>query len=189
MSVLSDVAERAAADPWADVEPKAYAVHAVAAQSGGVPLILEYHRADDDQELNFIPKTVAGFAFGAMVMGFCLNLSTLLLFSGHGILHISMSMATRFVFACGSTGVASSLLLVGLKVRADHSALVLHSRHWVNSIVTGTIYSLLVWGPWLAVEMGFGVDRFAQAAIWMLLFVYPLIAARWTVGPVKPRGA
>ena len=181
-------AQRAAADPFADDESRHFNSAIRRAASANAPLLLEYHRAGDDEELNFIPKTVAGFALGAMAMGFCLNITALLLFTSHSAMTVTLSMAYRFIFAVGITGVASSLLLVGLKVRVDHTRLILHSRHWLNSIATGAVFAVLVWGPWLAIEHNVPIDHFIVAGIWMLLFFFPPFAARWTVGPAKQYG-
>ncbi|GEM_PF-6522643 len=171
-------------NPWQDTEARVEKiVHAPHAHG---PLILLEYRSGDDPELNFIPKTIAGFASGALLLGICLNLGLLLLVrSARATMDLSAAMAYRSVFVVGITGVAASLLLVGLKVRADHSPLELHSRHWLNSICTGALFSLLVWGPWLAIERGIHIDRFIVAFIWMLLFFFPIIAARWTVAPAK----
>lgn len=155
-----------------------------------LPRLLEY-RADADPDVEFIPKTVGGFCFGAMVFGFCLNFGqALVTHAAHTHGEIINTMLTRFAFMLGITGVAASLLLVGLKVRADHSAIDLFARHWLNSISTGAIYALMIWGPWILIENGGAVlvNRFLAAGVWMGVMAFPAIAAKWTIGPLPPRG-
>jgi len=152
-----------------------------------MPKLLEY-RAGDDPEVEFIPKTVAGFCFGAMAFGFCLNLAeSLITLGAHAHAAIASVMITRFAFMLGVTGVAASLLLVGLRVRADNSKVDLYSRHWLNSICTGSVYALMIWGPWFLYESGMQlmVNRFLAAAVWMALMAFPAVAAKWTIGPHK----
>jgi hypothetical protein len=86
----------------------------------------------------------------------------------------------------GIDGVAASLLLVGLKVRADHYGEDLFARHWLNSIGTGALYAFMIAGPWVLLDHGILINRFVAAGVWMLLMACPAIAAKWTVGP-QPR--
>lgn len=143
-----------------------------------VPKMLEY-RSDADPDAEFIPKTIAGFAIGTLVMGICLNVAEVL------FLHPSAAASIwfRMGFTMGITGVSASLLLVGLKVRADHSSVNLFARHWLNSLATGAMYAFLIWGPWILMEKGVMVNRFVAAAVWMVLMSYPAVAAKWTVEP------
>jgi hypothetical protein len=150
---------------------------------GASPMLLEY-RSEADPEAEFIPKTIAGFCFGAMVFGFCLNLGQTLFTLGSKPAIVN-TMAVRGCFMLGITGVAASLLLVGLKVRADNCKEALYSRHWINSITTGAIYALMIWGPWILIELGmFGrINRFVAAAVLMGVMAFPAVAAKWTIGP------
>ncbi len=178
---------------WRDMEHPVNKVLTTAAAltAPATPMLLSYH-SGDDAELAFIPKTLAGFAIGTIFMGLCMNLSTIIFFNNDAVASfqptVITQLAQKFVFIIGLAFVAASLLLVGLKVRADHSPVNLHSHHWINSIITGAIFSLLVWGPWLAIERGIHIDRFLLALFWMALFIFPALAAKWTVGPAKGYG-
>src|SRR4051794_31945774 len=98
------------------------------------PQLLEY-RGESDLDIEFIPKTIAGFCFGAMVFGFCLNIAEALYAHGTSFPYVIVeSMMVRFAFMVGIMGVACSLLLVGLRVRADNSKVDLYHKHWLNSI-------------------------------------------------------
>ena len=150
-----------------------------------VPRLLEY-RSEADPDAEFIPKTIAGFVFGAMVFGFCINFGDAVYnhLAGAAQTQLVNMMLTRGAFMLGITAVASSLLLVGLKVRADHSTENLFSRHWLNSIGTGSLYALLIWAPWILVEyrMGLHTNPFLASAIFMGIMAFPAVAACWTIG-------
>jgi hypothetical protein len=149
-----------------------------------VPKLLEY-RAEADPDAEFIPKTIAGFAGGFMVMCCCLAIVMSLLLSrktGSSDLMGTMILPLM-AFALGIAGVASSLLLVALKVRADHTGEDLYARHWLNSITTGAVYAVLIAGPALLWQEGVVINRFIAAALWMILMILPAMAARWTVQP------
>jgi hypothetical protein len=148
-----------------------------------VPKLLEY-RAEADPDAEFIPKTIAGFAGGFLVMSCCLAIVMSLLSSRKtGSSDWMGTILPLMAFALGIAGVASSLLLVALKVRADHTGECLYARHWLNSITTGAGYAMLVGGPWLLVQEGVTINRFVAAALWMILMALPAMAARWTVQP------
>ncbi|HVT79774.1 MAG TPA: hypothetical protein VHM90_03885 [Phycisphaerae bacterium] len=148
-----------------------------------VPALLEY-RSEADPDAEFIPKTVAGFSGGALLMGVCLDLAeTLFVQHANPFGAMLPGMITRFAFMLGITGVSASLLLVGLKVRADHVATPLYARHWLNSIGTGAIYALMMFLPWVVYNHGITVNRFLAAVIMMAIMTFPAIAARWTIGP------
>jgi hypothetical protein len=155
-------------------------------EAGGGPRLLEY-RSEADPDAEFIPKTIAGFVFGAMLFGFCINFGDAVYnhFTGRAA-HTELvnMMLTRGAFMLGITAVASSLLLVGLKVRADHSPESLFSRHWLNSIGTGSLYATLIWGPWILVEHGVGLhtNPFLASAIFMAILAFPAVSACWTIG-------
>ena len=94
-----------------------------------VPALLEY-RSEADPDAEFIPKTVAGFALGALVMGVGLDMAeTVFVQHANPFGPMLFGMITRFAFMLGITGVSASLLLVGLKVRADHVNVPLYSKH------------------------------------------------------------
>lgn len=153
---------------------------------GAMPGLLEY-RSGADPDVEYIPKAIAGFAGGAMIMGFCMNMADVLvlLAAGHHVEWIQM-MATRFAFMLGITGVASSLLLVGLKVRADHTADILFARHWLNSLGTGAIYAALIWGPWiLYYDEKLTINRFLVSLFFMAIMAFPAISACWIIGPER----
>jgi hypothetical protein len=79
-----------------------------------VPKLLEY-RAEADPDAEFIPKTIAGFAGGFLVMSCCLATVMALLLSRTTASHeVFSTMLPLMVFALGIACVASSLLLVGL---------------------------------------------------------------------------
>jgi hypothetical protein len=152
-----------------------------------MPRLLEY-RAEVDPDGEFIPKTICGFAGGAMLMFLCLNLAEVFfLASRTGSSASAMQdFWVHFAFMFGITGVACSLLLVGLKVRADHSAVQLFARHWLNSIGTGAAYAFLIWVPWIVMTQLDGlisINRFAAAAVWMAVMSIPIFAAKWTIAP------
>ena len=150
-----------------------------------VPALLEY-RAEADPDAEFIPKTVAGFALGALTMGIGLDFAETLLGHPHEtIAQLLPGMIQRFAFMLGIAGVSASLLLVGLKVRADRSAVALYARHWLNSISTGAGYALLMFAPWLVFNHGILINRFLAAAILMVILSFPAIAAKWVIGPHK----
>src|SRR3954464_5232263 len=82
------------------------------------PSLLEY-RSESDPDAEFIPKTVAGFGMGSVAMGLTL------LMGEAALSHVPQKteeLAMKFAFMFGIACVSASLLLVGLKVRADHSA-------------------------------------------------------------------
>jgi hypothetical protein len=149
---------------------------------------LEY-RAGVDADEEFIPKTVMGFAGGTVLMGLCLNLAwtLFLMLSGRPLPAVGQvnNFWSLMAFTVGIAGVASSLLLVGLKVRADHSPVQLFARHWLNSISTGAAFAMLVWGPWVLAEGG-SINRFVASGVWMVIVALPAVAARWVVAPEKP---
>ena len=148
-----------------------------------VPALLQY-RSAADPDAEFIPKTVAGFILGALAMFACLDLAEALLMNRSVPFSQQLpELVQHFAFMLGITGVAASLLLVGLKVRADHVEEQLFARHWLNSISTGTVYAIMIWGPWLLASQGFHINRFVVAGIWMLLMAFPAVAAKWTIGP------
>jgi len=146
-----------------------------------LPSLLEY-RSESDPDAEFIPKTVAGFGMGAIAMG------VTLLMGEAAISHVPQKaeeVAMRFAFMFGIACVSTSLLLVGLKVRADHSAKTLYAKHWLNSIGTGAAFALLVWGPWALQNHAIMINRFLAAGIWMVVMMFPIFAAKWTIGPHK----
>ena len=148
-----------------------------------VPKLLEY-RAEADPDAEFIPKTIAGFAGGFMVMSVCLAIVMGLLQNRRaGNSDVMGTILQLMPFALGIAGVASSLLLVALKVRADHTGEELYARHWLNSITTGAVYAMLIGGTGLLVQEGVVINRFVAAALCMILMVLPALAARWTVQP------
>ena len=117
-----------------------------------VPKLLGY-RAEADPDAEFIPKTIAGFAGGFMLCGAALVIGALLLKSMRGPhFDLARQIAIYLAFLIGIDGVSSSLLLVGLKVRADHSEKDLFARHWLNSIGTGALHAFLIAGPWVLVD-------------------------------------
>jgi hypothetical protein len=148
-----------------------------------LPKLLEY-RADADPDAEFIPKTIAGFSGGFLVMGACVLAGWALWMTRvkTGI-DITQPMTMGLAFMVGVAGVAASLLLVGLKVRADHTGDDLYARHWLNSITTGAAFCLLLCGPLFFMSEGWTINRFVMAAVWMLLMCFPAVAAKWTVGP------
>ncbi len=148
-----------------------------------MPRLLEY-RAEADPDAEFIPKTIAGFAGGFLVMGTFLAIlcsALILKHASHETMMTTMLPLTAFMI--GIAGVASSLLLVGLKVRADHTGEELYARHWLNSLGTGAAYATIICGPWLFMQQGFVINRFIAAAVWMVLMAFPALAAKWTVQP------
>jgi hypothetical protein len=152
-----------------------------------MPKLLEY-RAEADTDAEFIPKTIAGFAGGFMLCGASLVIGALLLKSVYTpSMDLARQISIYLAFLVGIDGVASSLLLVGLKVRADHAATDLFARHWLNSIGTGALHAVLIAGPWVlmdpSVGLHVGINRFVASAIWMALMAFPAVAAAWTVGP------
>jgi hypothetical protein len=152
-----------------------------------MPALLEY-RAEADPDAEFIPKTVAGFALGTLAMGVCLDLVETYIAQHHGMpaQQLLPGFWQRFAFMIGIAGVSTSLLLVGLKVRAERSAVPLYARHWLNSIGTGALYALLMWGPWILVSHSFAefaVKKPLAGTAFMALMAFPLIAAKWTIGP------
>jgi hypothetical protein len=172
------------------VESASYPVSAASAVQPllrEMPKLLEY-RAEADADAEFIPKTIAGFAGGFMLCGAALVIGAMLLKSVYDPhLDVARQIAIYLAFLIGIDGVASSLLLVGLKVRADHAATDLFARHWLNSIGTGALHVFLIAGPWVLMDPSIGlnvrINRFVASAIWMALMAYPAVAARWTVGP------
>ena len=148
-----------------------------------VPALLEY-RSEADPDAEFIPKTVAGYALGALAMGITLDLAETLVSNPHdSFRELVPGMMVRFAFMLGIVGVSTSLLLVGLKVRADRSAVPLYARHWLNSIGTGAAYALMMYGPWVIFNHSIIINRFLAAAILMLILSFPAVAAKWTIGP------
>jgi len=148
-----------------------------------VPTLLEY-RSEEDPDCDFIPKTVAGFAMGALTMGVCLDLAETML-SSHSLSAqiFTVDALIRYAFMCGITGVSTSLLLVGLKVRAERSPEPLYARHWLNSLGTGSGYALLVWLPWVLQNHSLKMNPFVGVLLLFILSAVPVIAARWTIGP------
>jgi hypothetical protein len=150
-----------------------------------VPKLLEY-RADADPDAEFIPKTVAGFALGGVAMCICLELAKAVFFQFTRHTPVATQLPTlvqNVAFMLGITFVGCSLLLVGLKVRADHTDAQLYARHWLNSIGTGAVYSIMIWAPWQVMAPGAHINRFVAAAILMLLLAFPAVAAKWTIAP------
>lgn len=148
-----------------------------------VPALLEY-RADVDPDAEFIPKTVAGFALGALAMGVALDLGeTLWIHADQPFEQLLPGLILRFAFMVGIMGVSASLLLVGLKVRADHSSIPLYAKHWLNSIGTGSAYAFMMYAPWVFINHSIVINRFLAAAILMAIMSFPAIAAKWTIGP------
>lgn len=146
------------------------------------PLLLDYHPGIDP-DANYIPKTTCCFAAGGFAMGICLNMLAVVLRGALDNNEAVYALMLRMAFVFGITGVGSSLLLVGLKVREDHVNHPLYARHWLNALGTGALFSLLVWGPWLIAEQGIAFNRFLAAGVWMLLMALPGVAALWVVGP------
>jgi hypothetical protein len=154
-----------------------------------MPPLLEY-RADADPDEAFIPKTVAGFSLGALAMGISLDLGeTLWIHADQPFEQLMPGLIARFAFMLGIIGVSASLLLVGLKVRADHCAVALFARHWLNSIGTGAAFACMMYLPWLSVNHGIIVNRFMAAVVLMAFMTFPALAAKWTIGPLAPRPA
>jgi hypothetical protein len=146
-----------------------------------VPRLLEY-RAEVDPDAEFIPKTIAGFATGFLVMSTCLAMVlTLLMTPSITAAGFVSTLLPLMAFVFGIDCVASSLLLVALKVRADHTGEALFARHWLNSLSTGAGYAVMICGPWLLTQKGIPINRFVAAAIWMSLMALPALAAAWTV--------
>ncbi len=143
-----------------------------------LPALLEY-RSEVDPDAEFIPKTVTGFSVGALAMGVTLLMAEMVLGRQQNGAEIVMKFGFMFGIAC----VSASLLLVGLKVRADHASQTLYSRHWMNSIITGAVFALLVWGPWALQTHAILINRYLAAAIWMAIMSFPAVAAKWTIGP------
>ncbi len=147
-----------------------------------IPKLLEY-RAEADPDAEFIPKTIAGFSGGFMVMGACVLAGVALWMTRVKTgTDITQQMTMVFAFLVGVAGVAASLLLVGLKVRADHVSEDLYARHWLNSITTGAAFCFLLCGLLALMSEGV-INRFVMAALWMLLMSFPAVAAKWTIGP------
>src|SRR5512146_8236 len=132
--------------------------------------LLEY-RAEADPDEDFVARSVAGFTLGGMAFGFCINFVDSLYNYRIGVERPELvhTMLVRGAFMLGIMCVACSLLLVGLKVRADHSPVPLFSRHWLNSITTGGFYATLIWCPWILIEHGFALhtNRFLASVILM----------------------
>lgn len=147
-----------------------------------VPRLLEY-RAEADPDAEFIPKTIAGFCGGMALLGTCLICAEVFWIAPIRGQDPTQALAMRFAFMIGIIGVAMSLLLVGLKVRADHTDHDLFARHWLNSIATGALYALIIWGPWLYFYKGLVINRGLAAAVFMLVMMFPLGAAMWVIGP------
>jgi hypothetical protein len=151
-----------------------------------MPKLLEY-RGDADPDGEFILKTICGFAGGTLLMFFFLDFAEALIDYRFKLTADPLqAFMVRMAFMVGITGVACSLLLVGLKVRADHCAVQLYARHWLNSITTGGVYAFLIWIPWMVMQHMQGVvliNRFVAAAIWMVLMSIPVLAAKWTIAP------
>src|SRR5579862_777903 len=79
-----------------------------------VPALLEY-RSEADPDAEFIPKTVAGFAGGALALGVGLIFAEgMLSYPQHDFGQLMQDMMMQFAFALGIVGVSTSLLLVGL---------------------------------------------------------------------------
>jgi hypothetical protein len=176
------------------VEPSAYPTQsaqrtlATAAQPllQEVPRLVGY-RAEADPDADFIPKTIAGFALGFMLFGACATIATLMAKHAHDpSIDLKRTIAIYLAFLVGIDGVAASLLLVGLKVRADHAAEDLFARHWLNSIGTGALHALIIAGPALLLDQGIIINRFVASGIFMMVMAFPAVAAKWTVGP-QPR--
>jgi hypothetical protein len=148
-------------------------------QLQAIPSLLEY-RSESDPDAEFIPKTVAGFGMGSIAMGITLLVAEMYLSK---VPQKPEEIAMRFAFMFGIACVSASLLLVGLKVRADHCSRTLYAKHWLNSIGTGAAFALLVWGPWALQNHAIVINRFLAAGIWMLIMTFPIIAAKWTIGP------
>ena len=147
------------------------------------PILLDYH-GDIDPDIHYIIKVTFCFAMGALAMGTCLNVLAVLITGAYvDTQAATASLIFRMAFVLGITSVGASLLLVGLKVREDHSAAILFPRHWINALATGAAFSIIIWGPWLIAERGISFNRFAAAGIWMCLMAFPGIAALWVVGP------
>jgi hypothetical protein len=146
-----------------------------------VPRLLEY-RAEADPDAEFIPKTIAGFAGGFMLVGACIAIA-LVMTQAKPQLDVGKTVSTYLAFLFGIDMVAASLLLVGLKVRADHTGVDLFARHWLNSIGTGALFAIMIAGPWVLLDHHIYMNRFVAAGIWMLLMAFPAISAKWTVGP------
>jgi hypothetical protein len=146
-----------------------------------LPSLLEY-RSESDPDAEFIPKTVAGFGMGALAMGITLLVAEMSL---SNVPQKPEEVAMRFAFMFGIACVSTSLLLVGLKVRADHTSKTLYAKHWLNSIGTGAAFALLVWGPWALQNHAITINRFLAAGVWMVIMAFPIFAAKWTIGPHK----
>jgi hypothetical protein len=144
-----------------------------------VPRLLEY-RSDSDPDAEFIPKTVAGFAGGSVAMFITLFLLESVIFR---TAFNALDFWRQVAFMMGIVGVTTSLLLVGLKVRADHYPIALYARHWLNSIGTGAASATMIWLPWVLIHHDFVINRYLAAVIWMVLVAFPAVAAKWTIAP------
>ena len=169
---VDNIAHPDAAEPVGDLS------NAVQPMLRELPALLEY-RSDADPDAEFIPKTVTGFGMGATAMGITMLVAEMLLLN----VRSPQEIATKFAFMVGIVCVSTSLLLVGLKVRADHSATTLFARHWLNSIGTGAAFAVLVWGPWSLQNHAIVINRYLALAIWLAVMAFPLAAAKWTIGP------
>ena len=173
----------------AALEPTAYPIHAPSLTQAAQPLLQEVprlleYRAESDPDAEFIPKTIAGFGLGFMLFGACATIAALMLKYAHNPgMDFGRMVATYLAFLVGIDGVAASLLLVGLKVRADHFPEDLYARHWLNSIGTGALHALMITGPAILLDRGIVINQFVASGIWMLVMAFPVIAAKWTVGP------
>ncbi len=148
-----------------------------------MPALLEY-RSEADPDAEFIPKTVAGFSLGALAVGICLDMAeTLWTHHTQPFSALLPGMVTRFAFMLGIVGVSASLLLVGLKVRADHHREPLYSKHWLNSIATGAAFAAMMYFSWALVAHSITINRFVAAVVLMVILTFPAIAAKWTIGP------
>jgi hypothetical protein len=148
------------------------------------PPLLEY-RANIDSDVQFISKTVAGFAIGALVMGITLDPAEILLLRTEqsSLTQAPPGLATRLAFMAGIVAVSASLLVVGLKIRADHSPVPLFARHWLNSMGTGAWFAAMMYVPWVFINHRLPFNGYLAAPILMAIMCFPALAAKWTVGP------
>lgn len=141
--------------------------------------VLNYHTSTAFND-RFLFKTLAGFAIGSLLTGVMLSFAAV---AGRSLFqtvpHATQEFCTRSTFLFGLSFVGSSLLLATLKAREERAGALLHARHWIVSIATGAGYALAVFGPGLAAEGAFPVNRYAQTLVWMMLLLYPTFSSYW----------
>ncbi len=116
-------------------------------------------------------------------MFFCLELGQRILFS-HGTPLADQATEILITFASmfGIAAVAASLLSAFESSRRSLRR-ALFARHWLNSISTGALYSLMLWLPFTLETHSFHFNRYVMSGIFMLLLAFPALAAKWVIGP------